>query len=113
MKRMDCMSTQNATDSTQGGPIMESPEIRVKTKFGTLCAAAGADDAFPEIVVWLEDDENRSLMLTCVTDLSEASDIIGQDELRIAVWGDPKQEDYTHGYRFKHDELYDDNAMWA
>ena len=93
---------------------MEKPEIRVKTKFGTLCAAAGADDAFPEIVVWLEDDEKRSLMLTCVTDLSNVQSFVQQENaLRIAVWGDPKQEDYTDGFSLTHEELESDDAMWA
>lgn len=84
-------------------------EITVKTSFGTLVACAGGDDQFPEILVFLRNENGNELMLCAVTDQS----ISGvEDVLRIAVYGDTKSEDYNQKVTIAREDVTDKDAWW-
>lgn len=84
-------------------------EISVKTSFGDLVACVGGDDEFPEILVFLRNQDGNELSVAVVTDNS-----IGgiEDVLRVAVYGDPREEDMTNRIVLTRDALNDPNAMW-
>jgi hypothetical protein len=86
--------------------------ISVPTNFGTLVAQVGMDDTFPEILVYLRNENGNELMLAAVTDntvLGAENDCYG---LRIAVYGDPSYEDYTDYFTIGRSDLEADSAMW-
>ena len=84
-------------------------EIIVKTTFGNLVACKGGDVEFPEILVFLRNGEGHELMLCAITDQSVAGI---EDTLRIAVYGNPKVEDYTERMVLTRDDMAEDTAFW-
>ncbi len=84
-------------------------EIAVKTSFGTLVAQLGSDSEYPEILVFLRNDNGQELMLSAVTDQSVSG---LEDTLRIAVYGDTRMDDYNKKITLRRDDINAPNAMW-
>lgn len=91
-------------------------QIRVKTQFGTLCAEAGRDPEFPEIVIWLEDDENRELQLAVVGHAykyrNDDDTWEMEDALAIRTW-EQLGEDASSVFYITQDELNKPDAFWC
>lgn len=84
-------------------------EISVKTSFGALVAIVGGDDEFPEILVYLRKENGSELMLAAISDLSISGD---EDAMRIAVYGETRDDDYSQRFLVPRGDIDSPEAMW-
>ena len=75
--------------------------IEVDTAFGKLFAEVGGDPDYPEIYMCLEggdlEYERQLLLIGCEAPVCENST---ENKLRLLVWGDEEDEDYTDRHVF-------------
>lgn len=83
--------------------------VEVKTSFGTLVAQIGCDTEFPEVLVFLRQENGQELMLVAITDQSLSG---VEDELRIAVYSNTTMEDYTRCFTLTREDINSLDAMW-
>lgn len=87
-------------------------DVTVETKFGTLRAYAGSDPHYPEIYIDLRTNRG-DLALCVVTDNSiNSEDLEEEPRLRVAVYGDPKQEDYTEYIELMKSDIESPEAIY-
>ena len=71
--------------------------LKVKVDGGYLYATISGDIDYPGICVeFVADDENDNIMSRPTVLIEKPSD----DDLRVLVWGDEEDEDYTTEIRF-------------
>lgn len=83
-------------------------EVVVKTAFGDLVAQVGRDDEYPEILVFLRNNDGAELMVAAITDMQTSE---AYDALRVAVY-ENAEEDYSQAFRIRKADIESEDAAW-
>lgn len=86
-------------------------EISVHTAFGSdLVACVGGDSSYPEIYVYLRNPQGNELNLAVVSDLATSE---SDDAMRIAVYANPENEDFSHRFLIPRKDIESDFARFC
>lgn len=83
-------------------------EVVVKTAFGDLVAAVGGDSEYPEILVFLRDDDGAELMVAAITDIQTPG---VYDALHVAIY-ENTTENYSRAFRIAKKDIESEDAAW-
>ena len=92
--------------------LAQDGEVSIATSFGTLKAVPGEEpDIVPEIRVFLQREDGKQQTLALIGDMSIDSDG-DEDGIRIGIYADPYNEDFSDRRLILREKLLDPAACW-